>query len=138
MNDTTACVKVLLEYDKKAVNMQDKWDDSQRRIMYYLARLNEPFAFVQGCTALHHACIVGNMEVIEMLLKAGADWTIKDGKGRLAETFIRDSFGDERAEEFKRLCEEEAKRRKSNPLAVVDSSRSSDEDDDESSSQSAP
>ncbi|KLO08749.1 hypothetical protein SCHPADRAFT_597762 [Schizopora paradoxa] len=132
MNDTTECVKVLLEYDKKAANLQDKWDDSDTRILYYLDRANEPFHYVQSCTALHHACIVGNMKTIKMLLEAGADWTIKDSKGRLAETFLRDSHGDERAKEFKVLCEEEAAKRKRK--VVEGSGLSAESGEDESTS----
>lgn len=69
---------------------------------------------VNGCTALHYACLVGNMEMAESLLKSGADWTIKDSKGRLAKKYAEDAFGREKEEHFKRLCDEEDVRRKGN------------------------
>ena len=31
-----------------------------------------------GSTALHYACLLGNMPIVETLINAGADWKIKD------------------------------------------------------------
>ncbi len=38
------------------------------------------------------------MNMAKILLEAGADWTIKDSKDRLPETYVKDAFGDEMLE----------------------------------------
>lgn len=64
-----------------------------------------------GSTALHYACLVGDMKVVDLLLRNGVKWTSEDGNEMLPEGYVR-IHGDERVAEFNRLCEEEEKRRK--------------------------
>lgn len=113
MNNSLPCVERLLTIDKTSVNMLDNWEENG---LPYLAWYTHPLHLVKACTALHYSCLVGNMGMAEVLLKAGADWTIKDSKDRLAETYVMDAFGDEMLEQFKRLCDEEDARRKGQPV----------------------
>ena len=59
-----------------------------------------------GSTPLHYACLVGNMKIVEVLLRNGADWTISDGNDLLPENYAGVN-GDSKMQEFKRLCEKE-------------------------------
>jgi ATP-dependent Clp protease ATP-binding subunit ClpB len=51
------------------------------------------------------------MEIVEVLSREGADWTIKDANDFLPEHCIDVSNGDDKKHEFKRLCEERSKKR---------------------------
>lgn len=88
------------------------------RCAKYLTNRGEPFYFVQGATALHFACLIGNLEIADMLLKAGADWTIKDSTSRTAEDYVRNAHGLIYTNIFKRLCEEENVRRKAKTVST--------------------
>jgi ATP-dependent Clp protease ATP-binding subunit ClpB len=63
-----------------------------------------------GSTPLHYACLQGNMKIVEVLLRNGADWTVSDGNDLLPMNYISVN-GDSKMQEFKRLCEEEELRR---------------------------
>lgn len=87
-------VKLILEVDKSVINQKDC------RSCYSSDFANESFAnerfphrFVKDATALHYACLTGNLQIIEMLLKAGADWTLTDWKDRTPEQLIFDNNG---------------------------------------------
>jgi ATP-dependent Clp protease ATP-binding subunit ClpB len=73
-----------------------------------------PHAFdhmvVHGSTPLHYACLLGDMKIIEALLRNGAEWTISDGSNLLPEDYVGVN-GDGKMREFKRLCEEETSKR---------------------------
>ncbi|KAI5118400.1 hypothetical protein M0805_007534 [Coniferiporia weirii] len=73
-----------------------------------------PHKHVKNATALHYACLTGNLEIIELLLKAGADWEIEDWRARKPEDLIHVSGknGEYIKQEFVRLREEEAEKRK--------------------------
>ncbi|KAF8815510.1 hypothetical protein BYT27DRAFT_7213423 [Phlegmacium glaucopus] len=64
----------------------------------------------RGSTLLHYACLLGNMKIVEILLRNKADWTISDGNDLLPENYASVN-GDIKMREFKRLCEEEELRR---------------------------
>ena len=58
-------------------------------------------------TQLHYACLLGDMKIVEVLLRNGADWTISDSNDLLPEDYARLN-GDRKMQEFKRLYEMEA------------------------------
>lgn len=62
-------------------------------------------------TALHYACLVGDMKVVDLLLRNGAKWVEKDGNKMLPQEYAS-VHGEDSVAEFKRLCEAEGKRRK--------------------------
>ena len=63
-----------------------------------------------GPTPLHYACLLGNMKIVEVLLRNGAEWKISDGNGLLPEDYAGVN-GDRKMQEFKGLCKEEELRR---------------------------
>lgn len=58
-----------------------------------------------GSTPLHYACLLGDMKIVEVLLRNGAEWTISDAKNFLPEDYARIN-GDRKMQEFNRLCRE--------------------------------
>lgn len=69
------------------------------------------FSTVEGATPLHIACLYGNLNMIEHLLKSGADWTITDDSGWTPEHYMLTGPGENYAPIFKRMCEEEDTKR---------------------------
>jgi len=61
-------------------------------------------------TPLHYASLLGNMKIVELLLKNGAEWTKSDGNDLLPENYASVN-GNGKMQAFKRLCEEEESRR---------------------------
>jgi len=57
-------------------------------------------------TPLHYACLLGDMKIVEVLLRNGADWTIPDSNELLPKDYAHLN-GDRKMQEFKRLCEVE-------------------------------
>jgi len=47
----------------------------------YVSMMDINFAGLQGMTALHRAVIQGHFQIVELLMKAGADATVKDEAG---------------------------------------------------------
>ena len=66
--------------NKAFINDIDTWVDLEQRWMF--AGDEYPHRYVTGGTALHYACLTGDFEIIEELLKAGADWRKIDSHGR--------------------------------------------------------
>ncbi|KAJ3503938.1 hypothetical protein NLJ89_g8205 [Agrocybe chaxingu] len=60
----------------------------------------------RGSTPLHYACLLGDMKIVEVLLRNGAEWTMCDGNDFLPEDYARVN-GEGKIHEFKRLCEEQ-------------------------------
>ncbi len=56
----------------------------------------QPYGSVDGATALHIACLIGNFELADVLLKAGADWNIKDDSDRTPHDYVLVAHGGER------------------------------------------
>lgn len=95
---------------REVVNMTDEWITEHRKS--YLSD-RYPVGEVDRASALHYACMTGNMEVVKMLLRAGADWSIKDSTGRKpVDYFILHSDDGSLRKEFQRLCQDEEERRK--------------------------
>lgn len=112
-------VKVILEVDKSVINQKDC------RSCYSSDCANDSFAnerfphrFVKDATALHYASLTGNQQILEMLLKAGADWTLTDWRDRTPEQLIFDNNGSstEVKDAFIKLRDEEDARRKGVPV----------------------
>ncbi|EJD07232.1 uncharacterized protein FOMMEDRAFT_149744 [Fomitiporia mediterranea MF3/22] len=110
-----------------------------------------PHKYVKDATALHYACLTGDLDIITLLINAGADWNIKDGKGRKPEELLYPKRTDHQHVKrfFSDLCaaqEERSKPEKSQPengdvrddpehIDSESSSESCESDDDSSESQ---
>ena len=108
-------VRLLLskDKDKKLVNKRDARS-------HYFSSLSSfapptiPHRHVRKATPLHYACLVQDMEIVEMLLEAGADWHLEDSEGRIPEELIHgpeDAYREAKST-FVRLKNEEKERRK--------------------------
>lgn len=108
-------VEVVLEADKSVINQKDCRSNYSSDSSHASFSNNQfPHRFVKDATALHYACLSGNLEIIEILLKAGADWTLTDWKDRTPEQLIFDNDGNDtevRDAYFKLRDEEEARRK---------------------------
>ena len=103
-------VRLIIETDPSTVNVKDqRTRDTSAAAFATFASDKYPHKTVLDATALHYACLADNLELIEMLLKAGADWNLTDYKKRKPEDLISDAAI---AEQFQKLkCEEEPKRK---------------------------
>lgn len=104
MHDKLDFVKFLTKEHDAPVNAKYTWTKLNPLITPITSL---PFVHINGATVLHYACLAGNWEMIKVLLKAGAEWTLSDNDGRIPEWYIRTSLGDEGVKLFKKLCEEE-------------------------------
>jgi len=68
--------------------------------------LDEEESLQKKSTPLHYACLLGNMKIVEVLLRNGADWTTPDSNELLPKDFARLN-GDRKMQEFEHLCEVE-------------------------------
>ncbi|KLO08748.1 hypothetical protein SCHPADRAFT_880206 [Schizopora paradoxa] len=114
LNQLPSFVEHIINVDPSCLNISAKY---LHRCMSYLTNRGEPIYSVDGATALHLACLLGNLEIADILLKAGADWTIKDTTKRTAEDYIRNAHGTNHTNIFKRLCDEEDARRKAKSVS---------------------
>ena len=110
MNRKPTIVDLILSRSIAALNECDSWDSSDK---YRASFASNGFAHraVHGSTALHYACLLGDMETVKVLLRHGAQWTIPDNIGLLPEHYINVSHGVDKKHEFKCLCEEDELRR---------------------------
>lgn len=100
------------------INHRDNWRDLETRLSYFSDEF--PHTQVWKATALHYACMTRDMMVVEMLLKAGADWTLEDSRDRKPDAYLFDGDDGDMKAAFKRLCEEEEERRKERKEAPTD------------------
>jgi ATP-dependent Clp protease ATP-binding subunit ClpB len=106
MNRKPTIIDLILSRSTAAVDERDSWDGSnEQRSSFASDRF--PHRALRLSTALHYACLVGDIEIVKVLLRHGAKWTISDSIGLLPEYYIDVSSGDGKRLEFKRLCEEE-------------------------------
>ncbi|KAL5492073.1 hypothetical protein ACEPAI_3520 [Sanghuangporus weigelae] len=83
-------VELLVSMDQSLVNECDRRADYTSESLHIsFAPPTIPHTYVKNATPLHYACLVQDMGIAEMLLEAGADWNIKDFKGRTPEELIR-------------------------------------------------
>lgn len=109
----TPYVKAVLAVHILNINVKDKRsEDSGSREDHEFALYRYPHEFVKGATALHYACLTANLEIIELLLKAGADWTVKDSQGRHPEDLFCDKFDRDIKRSFIQLRDQELERMK--------------------------
>jgi ATP-dependent Clp protease ATP-binding subunit ClpB len=75
---------------------------------------SDEFAYrvLSGSTALHFACLTGDMEIVEKLLRAGADKGRCDANELIPEQMIDCRSGDDKKALYRRICEEEEERRR--------------------------
>ena len=99
------CVELILATNPSVINVKDSWSHRSEFATDHL-----PYRNVNHATALHYACLAGDMKIAEVLLKAGADWTIKDSSDRTPDQLIYSGYESMKLE-FKTLCEEEECRR---------------------------
>ena len=62
-------------------------------------------------TPLHYACLLGDMKIVEVLLRRGAEWAMFDGNELLPENYAGLN-GDRKMKEFKDLCEVQMSKRR--------------------------
>ncbi|KAH8105062.1 P-loop containing nucleoside triphosphate hydrolase protein [Phellopilus nigrolimitatus] len=108
-------VALLISTAPSTLNELDGRDDHTSKTSHNaFAPPTFPHQYVKVATPLHYACLTGNVEIIELLLKAGAVWEHKDFKGRTPEDLIYEcgENGDYVKTEFIRLRDEEDERRK--------------------------
>ena len=103
-------VKLLLSYNSTSDFVNDYHHTrSVDRDLFTTGRGNAlPVSKSTRPYALHYACMNGNLEIIEMLLKAGARTDCKDDENRTPDAFIVE---DATLVEYKRLVEEEKERK---------------------------
>ena len=106
MNRKPAIVDLILSRSTAALNKCDSWDGSDNQCVSFASN-RFPHWGMRKLTALHYACLLGDMEIVEVLLRHGAQWTISDSIGLFAERYIDVSNGDGKKHEFTRLCVEE-------------------------------
>lgn len=130
MNENMYFVNDIIKRNPSTVNVQGKGFETCLPFVYQTFRQRP---FTDGATALHIACCFGNMNLIEYLLKAGADWAITDDAGWTPGYYIPDESwrsqtpGETTAQIFRRMCEEEGARR--NPDNYSTGGKSMDNDD---------
>ena len=86
------------------MNEPDTWTNIE--IRYQFANDEFPHRSLFNATALHYACLTGNFEIIEDLLKAGADWKKLDAHGRDPKAMFLHDPDDADRTRFQKLCEE--------------------------------
>ena len=106
MNRKPTIVDLILSRSTAAIDKQDSWYGSNKERASF-ASDRFPHRALRNSTALHYACLVGDMEIVRVLLGHGAKWTISDSIGLLPERYLDISGGDDKRQEFKCLCEEE-------------------------------
>ncbi|KAJ1919117.1 hypothetical protein H4219_002166 [Mycoemilia scoparia] len=104
-NSNAEMVKLLLDLGAQP-NLGDEFRVSRKSRSYQeirnslLQREREfctmiyPTAPTQGFTALHYACVQGNIEIIDLLLQAGADPRVVDDLGHAAKEYLDEDGGD--------------------------------------------
>ncbi|KAL5492069.1 hypothetical protein ACEPAI_3516 [Sanghuangporus weigelae] len=108
-------VKLLVSMDKSVVNKCDRRADYNSDASHIsFAPLTIPHINVKNATPLHYACLMQDMDIAKVLLEAGADWTIRDLRGRRPEELIRNvgNTCDEIKEAFAQLRDAESRKRK--------------------------
>ena len=87
----------------------------QRGLYYREQYLQESFRNSSGrsSTALHYACRIGDWEIVEELLNAGADWLQKNDDEKVPRDFFDEELDFDVLEKYDNLCQElgEAKKR---------------------------
>ena len=140
-------IQLMLSYGKMSKECVDKRDIRERwkssgTQRQEFASEKYPHRLVSASTALHYACMVGNMEIVEMLLKAGADYTKDDDRDWLPERYLYEEGGGTKLkDEYKRLVDEEKVRReaaKKDEAPEPADDKSDKSDDSDSSEDSKP
>ena len=96
--------QVLLKENKIRVDDATETRTSPLQIAIQIGNLNETTMLLaagaqmewvdeNGYTALLTAAVYGDMEIVETLVKAGADIQKKDNRGRTAQTILKEDFG---------------------------------------------
>ena len=106
INRKHSIVDLILSRSTTTVNKHDLWEGSSKQRASF-ASDTFPHRALRGLTALHYACLLGDMEIMGVLLRHGAKWTKSDFIDLLPGHYIDVSNGDGKMVEFKRLCEEE-------------------------------
>lgn len=103
MNESMYFVHYIVTRNPSAVNVRGKGFQS---CLPYVNNVFRRALCINGATVLHIACLCGNVNLIEYLLSAGADWMIKDCAGRIPEQYIVEgSDGINNTQAFWRMCE---------------------------------
>ncbi len=110
MNQFAGYTRLITDKAPSSVNIRGRGFQTCYR---YVNAIIQPYSFVDGATALHIACFIGNLHIAGTLLRVGADWKMKDDAGRTPEDYLLDGFGESYVQAFKRMCEEEEERRNS-------------------------
>ena len=129
-------INLMLSYGEKSKTSIDKTDlwEGDVTHRHEFASEKYPHRLVKGSTALHYACMIGNMEIVEILLKAGASYERGDQRGWKPERYIfEEDGGTNLKDEFKRLVEEEKARREAAAKDVQETDADKKDDGDRAS-----
>ncbi|KLO08734.1 P-loop containing nucleoside triphosphate hydrolase protein [Schizopora paradoxa] len=108
MNQYLPFIELIAEADSALVNTQGS---EFHECIPFVHTHSMPYEKVDGATPLHLAGLIGNFEIIAVLLKSKADWNIKDNVGRTAHDYVLLAHGEDQAQAFKDMVEEEERRR---------------------------
>ncbi|KAH8108858.1 P-loop containing nucleoside triphosphate hydrolase protein [Phellopilus nigrolimitatus] len=125
-------VALLISTAPSTLNKRDGRDDYTGEASHNaFAPPRFPHQYVKVATPLHYACLTGNVEIIDLLFKAGAVWESKDFKGRTPEELIyeRGENGNYVKTEFRRLRDEEDEKRKKAEADAAEHKRQCEEDE---------
>ncbi|KLO08744.1 P-loop containing nucleoside triphosphate hydrolase protein [Schizopora paradoxa] len=112
MNEFMYFVEYIVTKSPTIVNARGKGFQTCQQ---YVSPTYTRISSIDGATALHIACLYGNFNMIELLLKAGADWTIADELGLTPEYYMLTGPGETQAIKFKGMCDDEERKRKGPP-----------------------
>ena len=110
-------VRLMLSYGKESkecIDKRDRWyhyDGSHGCMRHEFESDVYPHRLTKGPTALHYACMIGNMEIAEMLLHAGADYEKEDEMGLLPGQYISEEGEETKVKDAWRNLVEERRRR---------------------------
>lgn len=128
-------LKLLLSYEvenkRDWIDYWDTWEPSNTvdRTNFAPGPDTSPHRMIRKASALHYACMSGNVESIEALIKAGVDVTDKCSQGRIPQDYIEDESG-EMLKEFDRFVRERNQGNGRMDLGRFPMSSSDDSDDD--------
>ncbi len=109
MNQALPFVEQIIKVDASSVNVRSS---ELQNCQHFVSARCQPYDSIDGATALHIACLIGNFELADVLLKAGANCSIKDDSGRTPQDYVLNAHGEDQTNIFQKMCEEEDERRK--------------------------
>ncbi|KLO08732.1 hypothetical protein SCHPADRAFT_596821 [Schizopora paradoxa] len=108
LNQYLPFIERIVEADPAVVNIQGS---GFKDCKCFLRTHNLPYSYLDGATPLHLASLLGDFEIVDILLKAGANWDIRDYYGRTERDYFLIDHNEDEAIKLKEMFEEEGRRR---------------------------